>query len=114
MVTKILNKKIQVPARKNHPFALRKGGSAAMKGGGVRESPIPTEPLHPMESGQSDIGDVVERGHGRVAEQDGQIVPPRGLHCLPFKKKVRVVSLRLTGGKVVIEAIMHIALERTT
>ena len=56
-----------------------------------------------MECGQSDIGDVVERGHGRVAGQDAQIVPPLGLHCLPFKRKVRVVSLRLTGRKVVID-----------
>ena len=77
--------------------ALRNGGSAVMKGGGVRDSPIPTQPLHPMESGQSDIGDVVERGHGRVAGQDAQIVPPLGLHCRPLKRKVRVVSLRLTG-----------------
>ena len=82
--------------------ALRKGGSAVMKGGGVRDSPIPTEPLHPMESGQSDIADVVERGHGREAGQDARIVPPLGLHCLPFKSKVRVVTLRLTGRKVVI------------
>ena len=45
--------------------ALRKGGSGVMKGG-VRNSPIPSDPLHPMKSGQSDIGDVVERGHSRV------------------------------------------------
>ena len=32
--------------------ALRKVGSVVMKGGGVRDSPIPTEPLHPMESGR--------------------------------------------------------------
>ena len=43
------------------------GGLGRNEGGGVRDSPIPTEHLHPMESGQSDIGDVVERGHGRVA-----------------------------------------------
>ena len=72
-------------------------------GGGVRDSPIPTEPLHPMESGQNDIGDVVERGHDRVAGQDAHIVPPLGLHCLPFKRKVTVVNLRLTGKKVVID-----------
>ena len=36
------------------------GGLGRNEGGGVRDSPIPTEPLHPMESGQSDIGDVVE------------------------------------------------------
>ena len=83
--------------------ALRKGGSGVMKGGGVRDSPIPTEPLHPVENGQSDIGDVVERGHGRVAGQDAQIVPPLGLHCVPFKRKVRVVSPRHTGRKVVID-----------
>ena len=46
------------------------GGSGVMKGGGVRDSPIPTEPLHPMESGHGDIGDVVKRGHGQVAGQD--------------------------------------------
>ena len=82
---------------------LRKGGSGVMKGGGVRHFPIPTEPLHPMESGQSDIGDVVERGHGRMAGQDAQIVPPLGLHCQLFKRKVRVVSPRLTGRTVVID-----------
>ena len=71
--------------------------------GGIRDSPIPTEPLHPMESGQSDIGDVVERGVNRVARLDAQIVPPLGLHCLPFKRKFRVASLRLTGRKVVID-----------
>ena len=74
-----------------------------MKGGGVRDSPIPTEPLHPTESGHSDIGDVVERGHGRVAGQDSHIVPPLGLHSLPLKRKVRMVSLRLTGRKIVID-----------
>ena len=58
------------------------GGLGRNEGGGVRDSPIPTEALHPMESGQSDIGDVVERGHGRVAGQDAQIVPPLGLQCL--------------------------------
>ena len=56
-----------------------------------------------MESGQSDIGDVVERGHNRVARQDPQIVPPLGVHCLPFKRKFRVVSLQLTSRKVVID-----------
>ena len=77
--------------------ALRKAGSAVMKGGGVRDSPTPPEALHSMESGQSDIGYVVDRGQGRVAGQDAQIVPLLGLQCLPFKRKVRVVSLRLTG-----------------
>ena len=81
--------------------ALRKGGSGVMKGGGGRDSPIPTEPLHPMKSGQTDITDGVERGHGRVAGQDAHIVPPLGLHCLTFKRKVTAVSPRLTGGKVV-------------
>ena len=81
--------------------ALRKQGSAVMKGGEVRDSPIPIEPLHPMESWRSDIGDVVEMGHVRVAGQDAQIIPPLGLHCLPFKRKV--VSLRLTGRKEVID-----------
>ena len=56
-----------------------------------------------MESGQSDIGGVVERGHSGVARQDAQIVPPLGVLCLPFKRKIRVVSLRLTGRKVVID-----------
>ena len=83
--------------------AVRKGGSGVMERGGGRNSPIPTEPLDPMESGQSDIGDVLERGHGWVAGQDSQIVPPLGQHCLPFKRKVRVVSLRLSGRKVVID-----------
>ena len=82
--------------------AVRKGGSGVMKGG-VRDSPIPTEPLHPMESGHSDIRDVVERGHGRVARQDAHIVPPLGLHTLPLKRKVSMVSLRLTGRKIVID-----------
>ena len=83
--------------------SLRKGGSAVMKEGGVRDSPIPTERLHPMETRQSDIGDVVERGHSRVAGQDARIVPPLGLRCLPFKRKVRVVSLRRINRKVVID-----------
>ena len=82
--------------------ALRKGGSAVMKGEGPR-FPDTNCPLHPTESGRSDIGDVVERGHGRVAGQDAHIVPPLGLHCLPFKRKVRVASLRLTGWKAVID-----------
>ena len=55
-----------------------------------------------MESGHSDIGDVMERGHGRVAGQNAHIVPPLGLHSLPLKRKVRMVSLRLTGRKKVI------------
>ena len=45
----------------------------------------------------------VERGHGRVAGQDAHIVPPLGLHCLPLKRKVRMVSLRLTGRKIYID-----------
>ena len=56
-----------------------------------------------MESGHSDIGDVVERGHGRVAGQNAHIVPPLGLHSLPLKRKVRMVSVRLTGRKIVID-----------
>ena len=83
--------------------AVRKGGLRRNEGGGVRHSPIPIEPLHPMESGHSDIGDVVERGHGRVAGQDAHIAAPLGLHSLPLKRKVRMVSLRLTGKKIVID-----------
>ena len=75
------------------------GGLGRNKSGGVRDTPIPTQPLHPMESGQSDIGDVVERRHGRVAGQDAQVVPPLGLHCLPLKRKVRVVSRGSPAGK---------------
>ena len=48
-----------------------------------------------MERGHSDIGDVVERGHDRMAGQDAQIVPPLGVRYLPFKRKVRVVILLL-------------------
>ena len=35
--------------------------------------------------------------------EDAQIVPPLGLHSLPLKRKVRMVSLRLTGRKIVID-----------
>ena len=43
------------------------------------------------------------RGHGRVAGQEAHIIPPLGLHSLPLKRKVRMVSLRLTGRKIVID-----------
>ena len=79
------------------------GGLGRNEGGEGPRFPIPNEPLHHMESGQSDIGDVVEGGHGRVAGQDAQIVPALGLHCLRFKRKVRLFSLRHTGRKVVMD-----------
>ena len=36
--------------------AVRKGGSGVIKGGAARDSPVPTEPVHPMDSGRSHIG----------------------------------------------------------
>ena len=81
--------------------AVRKGGSGAMKGGGSAIPRYQPSPFILWRVGHSDIGDVVERGHGRVAGQDAHIVPPLGLHSLPLKRKVRMVSLRLTGRKMV-------------
>ena len=56
-----------------------------MKGGGVGQSPIPTQPTPLMERGKSDVGDVVEGGHLRVGEEEPQVTPPRRSGTVPVK-----------------------------
>ena len=56
---------------------VRQGGGSQRglggnEGGGVRQSPIPTQPTHLMKRGKSDVKEVVEGGHLRVGGEEPQ------------------------------------------
>ena len=81
--------------------ALRKGGSGVMKGGGSRFPDTNRAPSSYAKWAQR------YRGCGAEGALSGAWArcpdsPPLGPHCLPLKKKVRVVTLRLTGRKFLI------------
>ena len=72
-------------------------------GGGVGQSPIPTQPTHLMKRGKSDVGDVVEGGHLRVGGEEPQVIPPLSSGGLPPKGERRMVPLRFTGTEVLMQ-----------
>ena len=45
--------------------------------GGEGASPIPTQTMHLMKCGKSDVGDVVEGGNLRVGGEDPQVISAR-------------------------------------
>ena len=74
-----------------------------MKGEGVGQSPIPTQPTQPMKRGKRDVGAVVEGLHLRMGGEEPQVIPPLSSGGLPTKGKRRMVPMRITGKEVLIQ-----------
>ena len=72
-------------------------------GGGGGQSPIPTQPTHPMEPAKSDVGDVVEGGDFTVGVDDRQVIPPLSIGGLPLKGRRRMAPLRFISTEVMVQ-----------
>ena len=73
-------------------------------GGGGWRSPIPTQPMHLMKRGKSDVRDVVEGGGGlKVGGEEPQVIPPLRSGGLPPKGKRIMVPLQMSDREVLIQ-----------